>query len=272
MRQIAGRLLVATMQEQEARQEAEAANRAKDEFLAMVSHDLRTPLTAILGWCAMLSGWHDGPAIEHGLQVIQQNANAQLKLVEDLLDATRLASSRLSLTREMIDLADIVRRAVDTVRPIADRHHIAVTVHMGDARLPVLGDANRLGQVFLNVMMNAVKFTDPGGSVDVSSRTADGTQQIIIRDNGRGIPASLLPCVFERFRQGTIVPADLHGLGLGLAIARDIIELHGGTIHIDSPGDGQGTTCTISLPLHGASSPSGEYAGAATALAGMPKM
>lgn len=255
LRQIAGRLLLANIREQEAREEAEAANRAKDQFLATVSHEMRTPLNAIVGWCRILSG----PArqsVDRGLQIIQQNARAQLKLVEDLLDAARLASSTLAIQPAVVQLDEVVQDVVDAAKPIADEKQVTLHLAIVDELSPLFADADRLRQVFLNVVTNAVKFTDSGGSVDVSVAAAGPAAQVTVRDTGRGIAPDLLPHVFERFRQGSPPDASSLGLGLGLTIAQALVELHGGRIQMASPGEGLGTTCTIDLPLWTDSTPS----------------
>jgi len=249
LRRIAGRLLVANIHEQEAREGAEAANRAKDQFLAMVSHELRAPLNIIVGWCAILRGSQAG-SVDRGLDVIQQNATAQLKLVEDLLDAVRVSSSTLAIHPTVMSLADVVQHAVDAVKPIAAEKQVALHLAIADDLAPLLADADRLRQVFLNVLINAVKFTDAGGSVDVSLTASDGAALVTIRDTGRGIAPEVLPHVFERFRQGSRADdGNQQGLGLGLAIAHALVELHGGRIQLASPGEGRGTTCTIDLPM-----------------------
>ena len=250
LRRIAGRLLIANIQEQEAREGAEAANRAKDQFLAMVSHELRAPLNVILGWSAILRRPHPG-SLDHGLEVIQQNATAQLKLVEDLLDAVRLSSSTLAIQPAATHLGDVIQGAVDAVKPIAADKQVVVRLAITDELAPLLADADRLRQVFLNVLINAVKFTDAGGSVDVALTATDGAAQVTIRDTGRGIAAEMLPHVFERFRKGPPGggATTSQGLGLGLTIAQAVVELHSGRIQLTSPGEGRGTTCTIDLPM-----------------------
>jgi signal transduction histidine kinase len=248
MRQIAGRLLLASIREQEAREDAEVANRAKDQFLAMVSHELRTPLNAILGWCAILTR-PPRESVDHGVQVIQQNAKAQLKLVEDLLDAVRLASSTLAIQPAVVNLGNVVQDAVDTAKPMADEKQVALRLAIVDEISPLLADADRLRQVFVNVVTNAVKFTNAGGSIDVSVGATDRAAQVTVRDTGRGIAAELLPHVFERFRQGLRPAGESQGLGLGLTIAHALVELHGGRIRLASGGEGLGTTCTIDLPI-----------------------
>jgi signal transduction histidine kinase len=246
MREISGRLLLATIREQEARDEAEAANRAKDQFLAMVSHELRTPLNAILGWSAILSERPDESA--RGLKVIRRNAEALLKLVEELLDAARLTNETLTIQPAPINLREVVCGAVDAVKPAADLKGVALRTTVPDALPRMTGDPDRLRQVFLNVLSNALKFTDAGGGIEVCASVLGKLARVSIRDSGSGIDPDELPHVFERFRQGTDA-APGQGLGLGLTIAHVLVELHGGTIQIASPGVGQGTTCTIELPL-----------------------
>src|SRR5437773_2547635 len=252
LRRIAGGLLVANIHEQEAREGAEAANRAKDQFLAMASHELRAPLNVILGWCAILRGPLPG-SVDRGLEVIQQNATAQLKLVEDLLDAVRLSSSTLAIQPVATHLDEVIQGAVDAVTPIAADKQVVLRLAIADDLAPLLADADRLRQVFLNVLINAVKFTDAGGSVDVALTATNGATQVTIRDTGRGIAAEMLPHVFERFRQGSPPRGATSppGLGLGLTIAQAVVELHGGRIQLASPGEGLGTTCTIDLPMRG---------------------
>jgi signal transduction histidine kinase len=251
LRDIAGRLLLANIREQEAREAAEAANRAKDQFLAMVSHELRTPLNAILGWCAILNARQE-EAFERGLPIIERNARAQLKVVEDLLDAARITSGTLSIHAEQVNLPELVHSAVDAIRPVAEEKSVALRLAAAEHELsPVFGDPDRLRQVLLNVLMNSLKFTDAGGSVDVQLGSDGGRAQVIIEDTGRGISPAVLPHVFDRFRQGSSAAGSDHrrGLGLGLTISRALVELHGGRIDITSPGENQGTTCTIELPL-----------------------
>jgi signal transduction histidine kinase len=253
MRQIAGRLLLANIREQEARDEADAANSAKDQFLAMVSHDLRAPLNAILGWCAILRTPYP-ESIEHGLDVIQQNAAAQLKLVEDLLDLVRSDSSTLTLHRSDMNLGAVVHDVVETATPMAADRQVTLRLAIVDELTPLQADADRIRQVLLNVVTNAVQCTDVGGSVDVSVTAIDRRAHVTVRDSGRGIAPDVLPHVFERFRRGRS-QADGAGLGLGLTIAQAVVELHGGRIQLTSPGEGCGATCTIDLPLAGTEPP-----------------
>jgi len=241
-------LLLASIREQEAREQAEEANRAKDQFLAMVSHELRNPLNVILGWCTMLRAQESVPSAR-GLDAIAQNAGAQLKLIEDLLDAARVTSATLVVHPRTMSLPEVVQNTIDTLRPVAEQRavHLQFTI-AGDVR-PIAVDSDRLRQVLLNVLTNSLKFTDAGGSVDVRLGFTNSHARLCIHDTGRGIAPEVVPHVFERFRQGSPADAGRQGLGLGLTIARAIIELHGGTIAIESPGLNQGTTCTIDLPL-----------------------
>jgi signal transduction histidine kinase len=247
MREISGRLLLATIREQEARDKAEAANRVKDQCLAMVSHELRTPLNAILGWCTLLERREE--TLEHGLTVIQRNAQASLTLVDELLDAARMTTDTLSVHLAPIDLAQVIERAIDAVRPAADGKGITLQATIAETPTAMMGDPDRLQQVFLNVLSNALKFTAAGGSIQVCAASIGNTARIAVRDSGCGIAPDLLGHVFEPFTQGADPTTGRQGLGLGLTIARMLIELHGGTIQIVSSGEGLGTTCSIELPL-----------------------
>ena len=176
-------------------------------------------------------------------------------MVEDLLDAARLASSTLAIQPAVVQLDEVVQDVVDAAKPMADEKHVTLRLAIVDELSPLFADADRLRQVFLNVVTNAVKFTDGGGSVDVSVAAAGHAAQVTIRDTGRGIAPELLPHVFERFRQGSPPDASSQGLGLGLTIAQALVELHGGRIQMASPGEGLGSTCTIDLPLWADSAP-----------------
>jgi signal transduction histidine kinase len=224
------------------------ANRAKDQFLAMVSHELRTPLNAIIGWSEMVAARPDEPP-ERGLQVIRRNAQALLKLVEELLDSARVTAETLSIQPSVINLREILCSAVDAVKPAADLKGVELRTTVPDAFPRMMGDPDRLRQVFLNVLANGVKFTAAGGAIEVRGGVGGGSAWVSIRDTGSGIAPEHLPHVFERFRRGADAPVGQQGLGLGLTIARVLVELHGGRIGIASPGVGQGTTCTISLPI-----------------------
>jgi signal transduction histidine kinase len=233
---------------QEARGRAEAANRAKDEFIATVSHELRQPLTSILGWVRMLRiGNADAAQRSHGLEVIDRNAKAQIQLVEDLLDVSRMAAAKLSIRLETVELADVVEAAVDGARPIAAEKQIQLTCLVDRKAGPVSGDAERLHQVTANLLSNAIKFTPKGGRVDVRLERVSVWLELRVSDTGRGIDPAFLPQIFERFSQQA--PARRHGgLGLGLTIVRHLVELHGGTVHATSAGDDQGATFTVRLP------------------------
>jgi signal transduction histidine kinase len=240
--------------EQAARAAAEAANRLKDEFLATVSHELRTPLTAIAGWAHMLR--HPGldeATARRGLETIERNAQAQAQLVEDLLDVSRVIAGKLRLTIAPVDLAAVVGAAIDSVRLAAESKGIRLEVTLGPAARHVSGDAGRLQQVIWNRLANAIKFTDAGGSVCVRLKRAARDAEVVVSDDGCGIDADFLPHIFERFRQADATTTRRHGgLGLGLAIARHLVELHGGTVRAESAGEGQGSTFVIRLPLAGA--------------------
>jgi signal transduction histidine kinase len=246
LRGIASRLLVTSLQEQSARERAEAADRAKDHFLAMVSHELRTPLQAILGWCALAKL----PAAPPGaIEVIERNARAQLLVIEDLIDSARMNTNTLRIAPRPIDATAVVASAIDTIRPAAEARQVAVRMKIRDEFTPVVADADRLRQVMINVLMNSVKFSHDGGVVETQLSSRDDAIEIRIVDDGDGISADMLPHIFEPFRQGQDASENRrHGLGLGLSIARAIVELHGGQIKMTSAGPGQGATCTITLP------------------------
>jgi PAS domain S-box-containing protein len=236
---------------QEARLAAEKANRAKDEFLATLSHELRTPLTPILGWTVMLrSGNLDPAGILRGLEVIERNVRVQTQLIEDLLDVSRIVTGKLRVEVRPIELVPVIEAGLDAVRPSADAKDIQVAVDLDPRDVRVLGDPDRLQQVVWNLASNAVKFTPRGGRVDVTLRQTDSHVQLTVRDTGKGIPADFLPHVFERFRQADSTSTRKYGgLGLGLAIVRHLVELHGGTVQAESGGLDQGATFTVRLPL-----------------------
>jgi PAS domain S-box-containing protein len=252
--------------EKAARAEAEAANRAKDEFVAMVTHDLRAPLNAIQGWAQLLrSGKLNEAARIQALETIERSTRNQARLIEDLLDISRMIQGRLELEPGWVDLTAVVKAAIAAAFPAANTKQIAIAAVLDNSDLTLRGDASRLQQVLGNLLSNAIKFTPEGGRVDVrlaklgnrelgvGSRETDGRMggsyaQITVTDTGCGIPPELLPHVFDRYRQAQGL-ARQGGLGLGLAIARHIVELHGGTIQASSPGEDQGATFTIQLPL-----------------------
>ena len=230
--------------------QADELNRLKDEFLATLSHELRTPLAAILGWARILGGGHLDPAKSaQAIEAIERNANLQAQLVDDILDVARGMAGHLRLSMERVNLADVARRAVDSIAPAAAAKHIEVALG-GAAAVTVVGDERRLQQIAWNLLSNAVKFTPRDGRVAMDVGTADGQAELRVTDTGVGIPPSFLPFVFDKFRQADSSYTRQHGgLGLGLAIARHLTELHGGTIEARSEGEGRGSTFIVRLPL-----------------------
>jgi PAS domain S-box-containing protein len=237
--------------ESRAREAAEESNRLKDEFLATVSHELRTPLTAILGWSRLL----DSEALDDGvarqaIETIWRNAKAQSQIIDDILDVSRIITGNLHLELHPVELAPIVENAINVVRPTADAKGIGIAAKLDTAPIVVSGDTNRLQQVIWNLLSNAVKFTSGGGEVSVSISQTAAEAEIKVTDTGLGISREFLPFVFDRFRQADSSTTRQHGgLGLGLAIARHLVEIHGGSISADSQGKGQGSAFTIKLPL-----------------------
>jgi PAS domain S-box-containing protein len=234
-----------------ARREAESANHAKDEFLATLSHELRTPLNAIVGWTRMLlDGILDEQSARRALTVIDRNAQAQAKLVTDLLDVSRIITGKLSLNLRPIDLASVVGAALDTVRPAADAKRIRLTSTLTTASSLTIGDFERLQQVVWNLLSNAIKFTHEDGLVDVQlSASGNGTLRLTITDSGIGIAPEVLPHVFDRFWQADGSPTRQHGgLGLGLAIVRHVVDQHGGAVYAESAGLSKGTRFVVELP------------------------
>ncbi|MDZ7990852.1 MAG: PAS domain S-box protein [Nostoc sp. EfeVER01] len=237
--------------EQAARADAETANRMKDEFLATLSHELRTPLNAILGWAQLLrTRKFDQATTGRALETIERNARSLTQLIEDVLDVSRIIRGTLHLSRERVELVPLVEAAIDTVYPAAQAKEINIKCKFDPKVEVVVGDANRLQQVVWNLLSNAVKFTPKGGRVDVQLECIESYVQIRVSDTGAGIAAEFLPHVFERFRQADSSSTRSHGgLGLGLAIVRHLVELHGGTVLAESPGIGQGATFVVSLPM-----------------------
>jgi signal transduction histidine kinase len=238
--------------EHAAREAAEAASRVKDEFLATVTHELRTPLSAILLWAQMLArGDHEDDAkkLARGLDAIERSARMQARLIEDLLDVSRMRAGNLRLTIADIDLADVMVAAVEVVRPAADAKRIHL--HESIERVPrVRADAGRIQQIVWNLLSNAVKFTPEGGDVWLALCARGGRVVLEVRDTGEGILAAFLPHVFERFRQADATVQRMHGgLGLGLAITRELVELHGGSVRVESGGRGQGARFVVELPV-----------------------
>ena len=234
-----------------ARREAEEANRLKDEFLMTLSHELRTPLNAVWGWTRILrAGGVGDHRLARGLEVIDRNAAVQLRLIEDLLDISSIIAGKLRIEMEPTDMQLIVAAVVDSARPAAEVKNVTLTVSTPAAASLVRGDAERLQQAIWNLVSNAVKFTPEGGNVTIATTADDGFLQVAVSDTGTGIAASVLPHIFERFRQGESGTARTHmGLGLGLAIARSLVEAHGGTLTAASDGVGQGASFTLRLPL-----------------------
>jgi PAS domain S-box-containing protein len=242
-------------QEQEARRMAEQATRAKDEFLAVVSHELRSPLNAILGWNRLLrSRRGDDPQIARVTETVESSGQAQLRLIEDLLDTARIISGKMRLETQPVELVEVIASALDAVRPAADSKGIIIVpdfdLESGHMPYQITGDPDRLRQVVWNLVSNAIKFTPDGGRVWVGLRRGGPGVQIIVRDTGQGISPELAPYVFDRFRQGdSSVSRRFGGLGLGLALVKHLVELHGGSVMVESPGEGQGATFTVSLPV-----------------------
>jgi len=234
-----------------ARAEAEAASRLKDEFLAVLSHELRTPLNAVLGWAQILRECQlSGAPAEHALTVIERNARAQYRLVEDLLDMSRVVTGKLSFDMRIIDLSGVLDAALDGVRPAAANKDIELRAPSPGETLLVSGDPARLEQVIWNLLTNAVKFTAPGGRVDVKLRRVGGHAELVVADTGEGIAPDFLPHVFDRFRQADRGTTRRHGgLGVGLALVRAITAAHGGTVAASSPGTGGGATFVVRLPI-----------------------
>jgi len=227
-----------------------AANRAKEDFLATLSHELRTPLNAMLGWTRLLRmGKLDAAGRTRALETIERNAYVQEQLIADILDVSRIVTGRLRLNLRPIDLAPVLDAAIETLQPSAAAKGVELSCHMMRAGT-VLGDPDRLQQVVWNLLSNAIKFTPAGGRVSVTVERAGASVGISVTDTGEGIPASLLPYVFDRFTQGDASVTRAHGgLGLGLSIVRHLVELHGGYVSASSDGPGTGATLLVRLPL-----------------------
>jgi signal transduction histidine kinase len=232
------------------REEARAADRAKDEFLATVSHELRTPLNAVLGWIRLLRGVPlDEATSRRALASIERNARIQAQLVEDLLDVSRVATGKLRLDLQTVDLGRVLEDAMEAVRPAAEAKRIGMRAIYDRRGACILADFDRLRQVFWNLLSNAVKFTPEAGRIDMSLTRSDKQVEIAVSDTGIGIRAEFLPYVFERFRQAdSSATRPYGGLGLGLAIVRHLVELHGGTVRVESAGTGKGTQFIVRLP------------------------
>jgi signal transduction histidine kinase/CheY-like chemotaxis protein/PAS domain-containing protein len=235
----------------QARQNADEANRLKDEFLATISHELRTPLNAMLGWTRMLRGATlTKERQERALETIERNAVTQAQLIEDLLDVARIVSGKLRLDVQTVGVAHVVEHAIDSLRLASDARKIQILTALDPSAGQIIGDPHRLGQVMWNLLSNAIKFTPRGGRINVTVERVDSSLRISVADTGQGIAPEFLPHVFERFKQEDGATTRTHGgLGLGLAISRHIVELHGGSISVRSKGEGHGSTFTVSLPV-----------------------
>jgi PAS domain S-box-containing protein len=242
--------------ESHAREEAEEASRLKEEFLATVSHELRTPLNAVVGWSRLLRGGQlDQAGSDHAIEIIERNALMQKQIVEDLLDVSRIVTGRLRINTQPVDLLLVIHAAIDAIRPAAEAKEIEISTHFEAPGLIVRADVERLQQVFWNLLANAVKFTPLRGTVDVYLRQEDSLAEIRIEDSGPGVPAEFLPRIFERFSQADGSSTRKHGgLGLGLAIVRHLIELHGGTVSARNRDENGGAVLTVSLPAMDAAS------------------
>src|SRR5580704_220526 len=236
--------------ERAARGDAERANRLKDDFLATLSHELRTPLNAIVGWAQLLKLGQLSPSdAKEAVDAIDRNAKIQAQMIADLLDVSRITSGKLSLEVEQVDPAMTVEAALSAVAPAAEAKGICLTKVLDPQAGPVAGDPARLQQVVWNLVNNAVKFTPNGGKIEVRLERVNSHIEISVADTGQGISADLLPWIFERFRQGDAPSTRVHGgLGLGLAIAKQLVEIHGGTIRAESSGEEKGAKFTVSLP------------------------
>jgi signal transduction histidine kinase/ActR/RegA family two-component response regulator len=235
--------------EQEARRQVEEASLLKDEFIATISHELRTPLTAMFGWIRLLrTNQLDKESQERAMATIERNARAQNQLIEDLLDMSRIITGKLHLDIQPVDLATVIDAAVNSVRPAANAKEIDLEIYTASIGL-LRGDGGRLQQIIWNLLSNAIKFTPKGGRIEVEIDQVDNQAQITIKDSGQGISKEFLPYVFDRFRQAdSSITRSVGGLGLGLAIVRHLVELHGGTVEAESEGIGKGATFRIKLP------------------------
>jgi len=235
--------------EQQARQAAEHANKIKDEFLATISHELRTPLNAILGWTSLLRTGMAPEASARAIETVERNARAQAQLIDDLLDISRIISGKLRLDVTNVDLERLIHAAVETTRPAAEAKSIRLQVLIDPNAGPVSGDAGRLQQVFWNLLNNAVKFTPKSGRVQIRLERVNSHVEFTVSDTGNGIAPEFLPYVFDRFRQADQATTRAEGgLGLGLSIVRQIVEMHGGTVSVESEGEGKGSTFSVLLP------------------------
>jgi signal transduction histidine kinase/ActR/RegA family two-component response regulator len=252
LREANERLIVATVQAMTAEEHAEHANRLKDDFLATVSHELRTPLNAVLGWTRMLMSKQLTPErATHAIETIERNAASLAHIIDDLLDVSRIIAGTLHMAPQPVDLVAVTQSALDVVKPLAIDKQIDLRLRSGPGSAArVTGDVGRLHQVMWNLLANAIKFTADGGRVDVSVERVGSHIEVSVVDTGQGISTEFLPHVFERFRQADGAPSRRHGgLGLGLAIVRQLVELHSGTVQAASDGVGKGSTFKVRLPI-----------------------
>jgi PAS domain S-box-containing protein len=234
------------------RQEVERANRSRDDFLALLAHELRSPLNAILGWVRMLrTGITDKEQATKALEVIERNAESQNRLIEDIFDASRISSGKLHLNEQSVSLAETISSTVESIRPAANAKNISLEIALDAAESAnVLGDPDRLRQIVANLLSNAVKFTHEGGRISVRLECSESTACFVVEDNGQGIGAELLPHVFDRYAQANKDSTrGKAGLGLGLPLVRKLVERHGGEITAESAGEGRGAAFTVKLPL-----------------------
>jgi PAS domain S-box-containing protein len=241
----------ALKQAQVAKQQAEEASRAKDEFLATVSHELRTPMTAIMGWSRLLMSQQLDPERQRkALETIDKNARSQAQLIEDLLDISRIVSGRLRIEFKPVDMAVVIAAAIETARPAAEAKQIRIQTVLSSGSGPILGDAERLQQVIWNLLSNAVRFTPKEGTIRISLDRVESQVELRVADNGMGIKEAFIPHLFERFTQAdSSITRSGGGLGMGLAIVKSLVELHGGVVSASSPGEGKGATFVVKLPI-----------------------
>ncbi|HTV54626.1 MAG TPA: response regulator [Terriglobia bacterium] len=270
-RELELRVAERTAEIESARREAERANQLKDEFLAILSHELRTPLNAITGWAHMLlSGGLDSNTQVKAFETINRNALLQARLISDLLDVSRIVSGKLRLDPKPVTLSSVVQAALDAVRPQATVKPIYLDVTLSDVP-PMIGDSARLQQIVSNLLANAIKFTPANGHVHVRLEQSGGNAEIIVQDDGPGIPPELLPHIFDRFRQGDTSTTRIHqGLGLGLTIVRRLVEMHGGTVQAMNREDRAGAVFSILLPVPGPSAATATEAGKSAATLAQP--
>lgn len=229
---------------------AEEANRIKDQFLATVSHELRTPLNAIVGWSALLRQEELEPQVARAVEIIDRNAKAQARIIEDILDVSRIVTGKLQVEPKLTDIVAIARATLEVVRPSATARRLSMTLEASSAAVPIVVDPERMQQVIWNLLSNAVKFTEPSGAVKLRIERARSSVIVAVTDTGIGIEPAFLPLVFDRFQQADAsTTRRFGGLGLGLALVRHIVELHGGNVAVESPGAGRGSTFTIALPV-----------------------